>query len=231
MTLNNSKKHWLALFGLSLLLGPGWSLLAADVDFSCMDYTVRGKTPLTDRYKEYDVVLQNRCPGPVYWAMCIERVDPVTHEVIEVHTPTGYIEADNRARVNLQMKKGPERMAFRKRYQEFYVGIGYAIKSAARAACVAAQCAPEQRALRERIDANLKAWERAENALNAQLVSECPESGWDKSEEVEVCQANIREAAAEELEALAAIDAQLREELAAAGPEHCRIQGGDLVKE
>src|SRR5210317_1946449 len=76
---------------------------AAEVDFSCMSFSVRGKTPLTDQFKEYDVILTNRCPGPVYWTMCIERLDPVTHQNIETHNPSGLIKEEQKARVNLQM--------------------------------------------------------------------------------------------------------------------------------
>lgn len=213
---------------LLLLTGP-IELPAAETDFSCMNHEVRGKIQVAERYKEYDVVVQNRCPGPVYWSMCIERMDPLSHEVLEVHTPSGYLKADNRARVNLQMKKGPERMTFRHRYQEFYVNIGYAIDAAATAACAAKGCEAERRDLRTRFDDNVTAWEKAEKELAERLARECPPSGWDKTEEVETCEAGIREAVREELEQYAATDVELRAQLQEEGLERCRVHGGDLA--
>lgn len=218
----------LALAGLASAPTP---VTAEEIDFSCMSHAVRGKTQLTDRHKEYDIVLRNACPGPVYWTMCIERLDPVSHRVVEVHNPSGYLEADKSARVNLQMKKGPDSMTFRKRFQSFYLNVGYAVNDAARAACVAAACEAERSELRKRMDANLAAWSRAQSAFEQRLASECPETGWGRTEEVETCEAAIREAAQEELEAFAATDATLREELQAAGPEHCQLHAGDLVQE
>jgi hypothetical protein len=202
---------------------------AGQVDLSCMSHMVRGKTPLTDRYKEYDVIVQNRCPGPVYWKMCIERLDPVSHKVVEVHTPAGYIEAEKKARVNVQMKPGPESMAFRKRYQSFYVDVGYAVNNAAVPTCIASTCEASKAPIHRQIDQNLAAWARAEAALEQRLAAECPETGWGRTEEVETCEAAIREASMEELEQLAAADAALREELQAAGPDYCVIEGGDLI--
>jgi hypothetical protein len=212
-----------------LLCAAPPALHATEVDLSCMSQTVLGKIQVAERYKEYDVVLNNNCPGPVYWTMCIERVDPLSHKVVEVHTPSGYLEAEQKSRVNLHMKKGPERMAFRKRFQEFYVSAGYAIDAAAVARCVAGGCEAERRDIRTRFDANTKAWEQAEAALSARLASECPQSGWGKTEQVETCEAGIREAAREELERLTQSDAELRKELQVGGPEHCRLYGGDLV--
>ena len=213
---------------LLLLTGPV-ELRAAETDFSCLSHEVRGKIQVAERYKEYDVVVQNRCPGPVYWSMCIERMDPLTHKVLEVHTPSGYLEADKRARVNLQMKKGPERMTFRRRYQEFYVNIGYAIDAVASAACVAKGCEAERRDLRTRLDGNVNAWERAEKELAERLAQECPQSGWGKTEEVETCEARIREAVQAELEQYAATDAELRGQLQDEGLKRCRVHGGDLA--
>ena len=218
-----------ALVGLLLFGAPPLALRAAEVDLSCASHSVLGKIQVAERYKEYDVVLHNSCPGPVYWAMCIERIDPQSHAIIEVHTPSGYLEAEQKSRVNLHMKKGPERMAFRKRFQEFYVSVGYAIDAAAVANCVASGCEAERRETRARFDANLKAWEQAEAALSARLTKECPQSGWGKTEQVETCEGGIREAAQEQLEKFAQTDTELRQELQNGGPERCRLHGGDLV--
>lgn len=213
---------------LLLTSGP-LELRAAETDFSCMSHEVRGKIQVAERYREYDVNVQNGCPGPVYWAMCIERVDPLSHKVLEVHTPTGYLEAEQKSRVNLQMKQGPERMTFRKRYQEFYVNVGYAVDAAASAACVASACEAEQRGVRAQLDANTAAWEKADRNLTERLAKECPQSGWGKTEEVETCEAGIREGVQAELEQYSATDAELRGQLQDEGLERCRVHGGDLA--
>ena len=213
-----------------LFLACSASVQAAEVDLSCMSHTVLGKTPLTDRYKEYDIVLTNRCPGPVYWTMCIERLDPLSHQILEVHTPSGAVEAERKSRVNLQMKTGPDGMAFQNRYQEFYLNIGYAIQPPAKSSCSARQCESEISDLRSRIDANRAAWQKAEANLSKQLASECPESGWGKTEEVESCEAAIREALGPNIEKLAETDAQLREQLYNSGQGGCQLYGGDLFE-
>jgi hypothetical protein len=195
-----------------------------------MGVQARGKTRVAERYKEYDVVLENRCPGPVYWAMCIERVDPSTHRVVETHNPTGYIEPDQTSKVNLQLKKGSEKMTFRKRFQEFYVSAGYAIDRLPSAPCVAQTCEASRRELRQRIDANLAAWDEAQRALDTRLAEECPESGWGATAEVETCRAPLREAGQEQLLQLAQTDQSLREELQSTGSKECQAYGGDLVE-
>jgi hypothetical protein len=176
---------------------------AAEVDLSCMSHSVLGKKPVTDRYKEYDVVLTNRCPGP---------------------------EEERKSRVNLQMKTGPDSMSFQKRYQEFYLNIGYAIQPPAKTSCAARQCESEISELRSQIDANQAVWQKAEANLSKQLASECPESGWGKTEEVDSCEAAIREALGPEIEKLAETDVQLREQLVNSGQGGCQLHGGDLFE-
>jgi hypothetical protein len=212
-----------------VVLSPVPPALAEDVDLSCMSYQIRGKMQVSERYKEYDVLVVNSCPGPVYWAMCIERLDPVSHRILEAHTPTGYIDAEQRIRVNLQMKKGPDSMDFRKRFQEFYVSADYSIDPAAKARCIAATCESAKRELRRQMDANLRDWEAAAAALERNLDAECPESGWGKTEELEQCAAAVRANAQPRLDELAQNDAALREQLLSAGPPGCELYAGELV--
>jgi hypothetical protein len=230
MKLNVNRIFAAAVLGLGLALQAGPAPQAADVDFSCLSYEARGKARVAERYKEYDVVLENRCPGPVYWAMCIERVDPKSHRVVETHTPAGYLEADKTSRVNMQLKKGPENMTFRKRFQEFYVSTGYAIDAMPAAACAAQKCEAPRRELRQRIDANLAAWAEAQQTLETRLVDECPESGWGATEDLDTCREPIRAAGQEQLQQHAQTDQALREELQSAEPAGCQIFGGDLVE-
>lgn len=196
------------------------------VDYSCMTQTVRSKAQFTAEYKEYDVVLRNKCPGPVYWAMCIERIDPVTREIVEIHTPAGYVEADKVARVNLQLKKRPHD-DYRNRFQQFYVQTDFAINDFPEAQCEAAAC---ERANRERLaqfNDNEKAVKKSEQALAAQIEASCPTTGW--AQDRETCVRQLREAAQEEIDRLRQTSATLRQSLEEIEPAHCRPHGGDLA--
>ncbi|NNK37828.1 MAG: hypothetical protein HKP03_05065 [Xanthomonadales bacterium] len=202
---------------------------AEEVDFSCVREWVRGKTQLYEGFKEYDVILHNQCPGEVYWKMCIERIDPWTREVVEVHTPAGYLEEEKKSRVNLQMKKGPDGR-FRNRFQEFYVNVGYSIRTAAQVDCVASRCEQQNGAVLRELRANEDAWEAAEKALTARIERECPDSGWN-SVDRDACAAEIRQSVEEEMAHYGQTDQRLREQLAAVIPEHCRIRAGARVED
>lgn len=219
-----------ALVASAFFLLPAFSAYAEDVDFSCMSYRVWGKSHMSDQYKSYDIVVQNQCPGDVYWAMCIERMDPDTHKVVETHKPTGYVQEGKKARVNLNMRKHPDPDRFRNRFQEFYVDIGYAIDGAATPACMAAQCESRKTDLRKKISAHEKAWEKAERALAAQIKEACPDTGWDTVASKE-CEENLRAASQEEMEQFAAHDLELREQIAAIDPDMCQVHSGDLTEE
>lgn len=215
-----------AVAALSLLfLSPAaW---AAEVDFSCMKHFVRAKTIVTDRFKEYDVVLHNQCPGAVYWSMCIERIDPWTRAIMDVHTPTGYLEPEKKSRVNMQMKKGPGD-TFQNRYQEFYVNLGFAIDAGAISPCTAKQCEAQNNELVKKLQANESAWKQAEEALIARLESECPSSGWDKSIR-ENCEEEVHATSKEALDQFSQTDLEIRKQLATTEPNKCRLHGGALV--
>ena len=200
---------------------------AEEVDFSCMSYKVWGKGHVSANYQDYDVVIYNRCPGAVLWSMCIERIDPRTSEIVETHEPTGYIESDKKARVNLQLPKGSSKTQFRNRYQEFYVNIGYALEMPVSSDCFARECETSKRELRAQVRANETAWERAEKSLAARIKSECPESGWDASHEE--CEAKLREVSQAEMEQFPMKDQELREEMAAIDPERCQVWSGKLA--
>lgn len=228
--------HKLIPCSLAIALGAALTLAtltanAEDVDLSCMSHRVVDKIQVAARYKEYDVIVGNDCPGPVYWSMCIERLDPLSQRVLEVHTPSGQVEAGEKNRVNLQMKQDIERELFRERFQEFYVNLAYAIDAPDRADCVAARCESEKRGLRSDFRANLGAWEQAELLLGQRLTEECPETGWGKTEAVEQCRDAIRAAAQPDLEQYASRDAELRGQIESGSPGYCRVQGGDLVPE
>jgi len=211
-----------------LLFAPVSTLQAAEVDFSCMSYKVWPKRHLSHRYREFDIVLQNHCPGPVYWSMCIERIDAKTLSVWETLKPAGYIETEKKARVNLQAQKNEGTSTFRRRFEEFYVNIGYAVDSASSADCFATQCEASKRDLRAAIKANEVAWEKSENAVVVQIASECPDEGWDPAGWQD-CSVRIRESGESRMEQFALKDTELRENMAAVDPDRCTTSSGALV--
>ncbi len=213
----------------ALLSFLAWNVAwAAEVDFSCMSYKVWPKNHLSHRYREFDIVLTNKCPGAAYWSMCIERLDPDTNRVWETLRPAGLVEPEKKARVNLQTKRDDGPATFRKRFEEFYVNIGYAVDSVATADCFARQCEAKKSDLRASVKANERAWEKAEKALSVRIASECPDSGWDTAAR-EKCAVDLRESASEQLDSFSSRDAQLREQMAAIDPDQCTAWSGDLV--
>jgi len=202
---------------------------AADeaVDFSCMEESVRSIIQVTDAHQEYDVRILNRCPGAVYWAMCIERMDPWTHQVIETHTPSGYVEKDKRARVNLHLKNTPPAGGELAdgRIQGVYVSYAYAIDSAPRAACVASGCEVKKRELRAKVAANDRDWAQARQKLAARIESECPASGWGNTDN-DACRERVRTEGQAALQLFVDTDAALQDQLAAIDPATCTVYGG-----
>jgi len=204
-------------------------VLAQDPDLSCMSYRVLDKIQVAERYNEYDVIVENNCPGAVYWSMCIERLDAQNQQILESHTPSGYVDKGKKSRVNLQMKKSGADTDFRQRFQEFYVNVGWGIERVAQAKCMAAACEAGKREERAEFRANLEAWEKAEKDLAARMAADCPESGWGVTEEVATCRTGLRAAAQAELDRFAGMDTQLREKIVKGDPAYCRLYGGGLV--
>jgi hypothetical protein len=225
----NTSSVTITLALIALLLA-GFPVLAAEVDFSCMSYKVWPKSHISDQYTSYDIVIQNDCPGSVYWEMCIERLDQKSHKVVETHNPTGHVEAEKKARVNLNLNKRAGKSVFRNRFQEFYVDIAYAIDSPPAPKCHASRCEAKKSTFRSQISANETAWKNAEKALSARIESDCPDSGWDK-DSYEECAQKVRDSNPTEIEAFSLKDQELREQMAAIDPESCLVHSGDLVDE
>jgi hypothetical protein len=217
-----------AFLAIVLFIFPDMARPADTVDFSCMSYKVWRKDHLSDRYKDYDIVLQNDCPGSVYWAMCIERVDPWSGKIFEEHIPTGYIEADKKSRVNLHLNRNPNKSKFRNRYREFYVNLGYAIDSAASVVCNASRCETKRRDLRAQVRANEAGWKRAKKSLAAQVKRDCPNTGWDPATHEE-CAAKVGKSSQAEMKTYPLLDQDFRKRMAAIDPEHCQVWSGDLT--
>lgn len=204
-------------------------LSAAEVNFDCMKEQVRPIIQVTDQHQEFDVVIRNQCPGAAYWSVCIERLDPWTHEVVETHTPSGYVEAEKRARVNLQMKATPSPYSDENRAQAFYVSHAYDIHEPPRASCVASQCEAGKKELRAKASQNARAWSQAKIELQKTMEAECPDDGWSRSD-ADTCRQNIEDDTAEQMAAYEATDTALREQLASIDPETCTVHGGGILE-
>jgi hypothetical protein len=202
---------------------------SADVDFSCMKQQVRPIIMVTDRHQEFDVVVRNWCPGDVYWAMCIERLDPWTFKVIETHTPSGHVQVEKRSRVNLQMKAMPNTDGDQNRLQAFYVNVAYAIDGPPEVSCVAGKCEAGKKELRAEVAKADKAWLKAKRALEARAEAECPDNAWNNSD-TETCRQAVIEAAAEEMAIYEQTDKDLQDRLLAAGPGNCTMHGGQVLE-
>ena len=213
------------------LLAPGQSFAeeSGGDTFSCMKEQVRPIIQVTDQHQEFDLVIRNECPGDAYWAMCIDRMDPWTHRVIESLTPSGNVKAGARTRVNLQMKAVPDADGDVVRAQEFYFAVAYAINSPTRASCVASRCEPQKQTLRAELRDNEKSWRRFRRAVEAQQEAECPEHGWN-TDDVTACRDAIAEAASSELAEFQKVDESLRARLGAIDPETCAVYGGTVLE-
>lgn len=198
---------------------------AQDTDFSCIKEQVRPIIQVTDQHQEFDIVLRNQCPGAVYWTMCIERMDPWTHKVIETHTPGGYVEAEKKARVNVHMKNVAKSSLADGRIQEFYVSHGYAINSRPTAACVARNCEAMKKDIRAKVTANDRAWDAAKVQVQDMTERECPDDGWGAAN-LEDCRQGVHDANQERLDEFKQVDARLQARLQAIEPGTCTVYGG-----
>ena len=223
ITLNPSA-FFVSLFSICLL-GPVTPSMAEDIDFSCMKHRVRDKTQVSKSYREFDVLLENKCPGTAYWSMCIERMNPWTIEKLETLTPSGLIDKDKKTRVNLRMKNLFDEANSREAYEEFYLNIDFAINTAVEADCVASDCESKKRELRAEVRGNEKALQKANKDLTAQIAAKCPDSGWGGTEQVN-CEAAVRQAGQATLEQLEQQRKEIDENLAAVEPEKCQVYGG-----
>jgi hypothetical protein len=201
---------------------------AGEVDFSCMSHRVWDKGHVSDQRQTHDIVLKNDCPGPVYWSMCIERVNPWSGKVLETLNPVGYVETGQKARVNLRVKKASEKQRFRNRFQGFYVNFGYGIDETSDASCHAARCEAKKSGLRAEARSNEAAWKASIQTWAARIDSQCPDNGWD-TEEHKQCVAGAEEEKKADMQIFILQEQEIREKLAAIDPEHCQVHSGDLV--
>ncbi len=199
---------------------------AEGVDFSCMNSRVKAKAQVSTTFKEYDVALENHCPGAVYWSMCIERMDPWTNELQVGLTPSGKIEAQKKSRVNLQVKKRFNESNTRYAYQKFYANVAYALKPPAKPHCAAKECEVKKRSLRAAFRNNDAAWYKAKKAQEARMTAECPQSSWDGSSQ-EACEAKIREGSQATMDQFAQKEKELKNKLWSVDPERCMVHGVD----
>ena len=228
--MKNSYKTAVYLTFFSLFLAaPTASAETPETGFSCMKEQVRPIIRVTDEHQEYDVVVRNQCPGAVYWAMCIERLDPWDFQVLETHQPVGYVEAEKRSRVNMHMKATSGPAGELDRAQAFYMNVAYSINGPATATCVARSCEAKKRELRTSVFKNEATWRQARASTQQKAEAECPDNGWNRSD-TDTCRQAIYDAAAEKMAGYEAIDADLKEKLAAIDPETCTVYGGDSLE-
>ena len=213
------------LFAISLSI-PAPVLQAEAVDFSCMSYKVKGKIQVTTDRKEYDVILENLCPGTVYWSMCIERMDPWTTEIQEVLTLSGALQMEKDSRVNLQMKNRQDESRSRQALEKFYLNIGYALQPPANVQCVASGCESKKHKLRTKLSTNEAAWQKAKKALAARISTECPQSGWPNSEQ-DACEAKVRKSSQAPMDQFAQEEKNLMNKLSEVDPQRCQVHAGE----
>lgn len=228
--MKNSYKTAVYLTFFLLFLAPHAAVAETpEGGFSCMKEQVRPIIRVTDEHQEYDIVMRNQCPGAVYWAVCIERLDPWTFDVLETHQPVGYVEAEKRSRVNMHMKATPGPAGEVDRAQAFYMNVAYSINGPATATCVARQCEVRKKDLRASVASNESAWRKARASLQQKAETECPDNGWNRSD-TDTCRQAIYDAAAEKMAGYEAKNADLKEKLAAIDPDTCTVYGGDSLE-
>jgi len=157
---------------------------------------------------------------------CVSSKVKGTNEVKAALTPSGMLKVGKKAKVNLQTKKRLDATRSRQDYQEFYLDIGYAIKPPAKARCVASGCESKRRSLRTKFRANDTAWQKATKTLEGRISTECPQSGWDNSEQ-EVCAAKIRNSTQGSMDRFIQEEKELKSRMATIDPEQCQVYGGD----
>lgn len=212
---------FLAVFSATI---PVSFIHAEEADFSCMEEQVLAKTQVSKNYREYDIVLRNRCSEPVYWSMCIERMNPWTNEIMETLTPSAWVDRDKKFRINLQMKKQMEDA--RESYQEFYVNLVFDLHSPPKVDCVAYPCETKKRGLRSELRSNSKALEKVRSAMKEQISAECVRTGWSRAEK-ESCQARVSAEYRPELSELGLKENAIQAKLSAIDPEICQIHPGN----
>ena len=226
MNTNLKALAWFIGLAVIFILNPVMPIQAEEVDLSCTKHRVRSKIAVSDRFREFDVIIENRCPGPVYWSTCIERMDPWTNKTLETFTPSGQLQAEKKTRVNLRMKRVTEDSDPRLVFEEFYLSVGLDLKPTLKAQCVAKACESKKIELRTASRANEKARQKLVTALEARIAGECPQSGWGGKDQAE-CEEGIHQASQAELDQIAQKQQELKDQLAAVDPEQCQVYGGN----
>ena len=213
---------WSASLSVIFIFSPFLPVQAEEVDLSCMKHRVRAKIQVSKRFREFDVLLENRCPGPVYWSMCIERMDPQTRKIKETLTPSGQVQQEKKTRVNLRMAQVSDDSDPRIVFEEFYLGVGFALNPELKAQCVALDCEAKKQDLRTVFTANDNTLQKINTELANRISTECPQSGWSGNDQAE-CEAGIRQPVQAELDELTNMQNELETQLAAVDPEICQV--------
>jgi hypothetical protein len=209
-----------------LLLGA--LFLAAPVfaqDFSCMSMDVKSKAQVSAQHMEYDIVFTNDCPGAVYWAACVQTIDPWDYEIGTPLEPRGLVDDGKRAKVNVQMKRTPSPGDGRDAYEWFYVASAYSLEPSVSAQCMARACEAMKSELRKRWAGNDRAWQSALARVEQEAAERCPKTAWDNTEQ-ETCMENVRAEHGEDLAAFETKQQDIQRQLEEIEPVNCVTHGG-----
>jgi len=217
---------WSASMAVAFILYPILTVQAEEVDFSCMKHQVRAKIPVSNNFREFDIIVENRCPGAVYWSICLERMYPQSRKILETLSPSGQIFVEKKTRVNLRMNRVSDESDPQLVFEEFYLNVEFALDPSLNAQCVASDCEAKKRDLRTAFTANDKALHKLNTALAERISTECPKSGWSVNDQPE-CEAGIRQAVQAELDELTNTQNELETQLAAVDPEVCQVYTSD----
>jgi hypothetical protein len=213
---------WFVSLSVIFIFSPLLPVQAEEVDLSCMKHRVRAKIQVSGLFREFDVLLENRCPGPVYWSMCIERMGPQSRKILETLTPSGQLQVEKKTRVNLRMARVSDESEPQIVFEEFYLDVGFALNPELKAHCVAIDCEAKKQDLRTAFTATVNALQKLNTALADRISTECPQSGWSGNDQAE-CEAGIRQAVQAELDEITNSQNELETQLAAVDPEVCQV--------
>lgn len=206
----------------------GMLLLASPVfaqDFSCINMEVKSKAQVSSQHQEYDIIFTNNCPGAVYWAACVQTIDPWRYTVGTPLEPRGLVDDGKRTKVNVQMKRTPSPSDGRVAYQWFYVTPAYSLEPSVSAQCMAKACESMKSGLRGEWTRNDRAWQAALTRIEQQAVERCPKTAWDNTEQ-ETCMDNVRAEHGEELAAFEATQQDIERQIGELEPVNCVTHGG-----
>ena len=197
---------------------------AQETDFSCIHFDMVEKHQVVVEYLEYNLVFENNCPGAVYWAFCLETLDPWSNKLYTQLEPTGLLDEGKKAKVNIQMKQvfAPDG---RDAYQKFYAARALGLEPGVKAQCKAKDCEAQKRALRTEVANNDRGWQALLNKMKADATATCPKTNWN-AESQESCIAEVEARYEKDIQSFSLKHGELEAALADIDPVNCEVFGG-----